>query len=135
MSESLIVVDASVYVEQSHPGGMYTCQILNYLRSSHQFDPIEVGHCLTNQLRRFLKDAKGNPLKDTPIQIKRNGPIVTSSNDGIGETPLQASTNRSGYFEIELVRGISVTVIIHNQGWSKTFTVPDQSNIEYFSIT
>lgn len=83
----------------------------------------------------FLKDAKGNPLKNLAIQIKRNGPVVTSDNDGIGETPLQASTNRSGYFEIELVRGISVTVIIHNQGWSKTFTVPDQSNIEYFSIT
>lgn len=83
----------------------------------------------------YLRDVNGLPIKDAPIQIKRNGPIVTPSNDGIGETAKQITTNRLGFFEVELVRGVSVIMNIHNQGWQKTFTVPDQSNIDFFSIT
>ena len=83
----------------------------------------------------YLKDAQGKPLRDVPVKITRHGPIVTAGGDGIGDSQMQKSTNRQGFFEVELVRGVSVVINIQNLGWKKTFTVPDQASIDFFTIT
>lgn len=96
--------------------------------------PSRVGHCI---VWGFLVDTMGKAVHGAAVESLRedSGIITTPHGHGLGNPISRTHTNIQGYFELELLRGILVTVRIPGQNHQRKFIVPDQSNIDFFTIT
>jgi len=66
-------------------------------------------------------------VQKTPSPISRNNRLYTMD-------AVSTVVDETGYFQIELVRGLSVRILISRINLDKTFTVPDQASVDISSI-
>ena len=94
--------------------------------------PSRAGYCV---VWGFMVDVRGKPVNGVAVEaIRDDSSILTGSGEGLGNKVARTHTNVQGYFELELIRGQLITARIPGQNHQKKFIVPDQSNIDFFSI-
>lgn len=83
-----------------------------------------------------IVDLRNKPAKNEDVRAYRDDSTITSDGGkGVTNRQITTVTNAVGYFEIEILRKQLVTVIVPGQNIQKKFYVPDQDNIDFFTIT
>ncbi len=95
--------------------------------------PFDPANCV---VYGFVVDLRNKPSVNKAVRAFRDDSTITSAaGRGVTNKVITTYTKSDGYFELEILRGQLVTVVIPDQNIQKKFVVPDQDNIDYFTIT
>lgn len=94
--------------------------------------PINPNNCV---IYGYLVDVRNKPEREALVQAFREDSSILSGGKGVSSKVIATYTKKDGYFSLELARGQLISIEIPAVGIRKKFIVPDQNDIDFFTIT
>lgn len=129
-TQEYIVEEDGNYVVEFNPGiGSNFSVDLKVLSGSKPTPSLQ-----TCDIEDHVVDPQGNALENVTVSARILASPFVLSGAGLSSDLITAKTDSNGFFTLTVVRGTTLDVIIPAIGYRRTIVVPDQAEVNLFSI-